>query len=163
PPHMFRFFRKHRSVVMVFLAACILGLLLFGIGGNALISTPQDTVIKINGQKVSQLDFDRIYNQIMKQRPGATSPEQRQQIQSQALNELIRTEVFFQESKKYGIDIPDQELQMQLASIPAFQKDGHFDPSTYVRVIAQAFNMSPRDFEKGHKKELAGRQLNQLI
>lgn len=149
---------------MVFLAACILGLLLFGIGGNALTTSPQDTIIKINGQKVSQIDFDRLYNQMMRQREtSATTQEQRDQIQSQAFQELIRQEVFAQEAKKYGIEIPDQVLQMQLANIPAFQKDGQFDGATYVRVIGQSFNMRPRDFEKTHKKDIAARQLNSLI
>jgi predicted thioredoxin/glutaredoxin len=160
---MFRFFRKHRSFVMVFLAACIVGLILFGIGGTSLVSTPQDTIMKINGRKVTQMEFDRIYNQLLRQKQGTTTPEQRQQVQSQALNELIREEVFFQESKKYGIRVPDQELQMQLASIPAFQKDGHFDAATYVRTVTQAFQMSPHEFEKTHKKDIASRQLNQLI
>ncbi|MCG3205978.1 MAG: hypothetical protein KCHDKBKB_02704 [Elusimicrobia bacterium] len=145
------------------MAACIVGLLLFGIGGNSLISSPQDTIMKINGAKVTQMQYDRIYNQLMRQTEGTTTPEQRQQIQSQAFNELIRQEVFFQESKKYGIEISDHELQLQLASIPAFQRDNQFDPSTYVRVLNQGFGMKPRDFEKTHKKDMAGRQLNSLI
>src|SRR5687768_4082861 len=121
---MFRFFRKHRAFVMIFMAACILGLLLFGIGGTSFVATPFDTIMKINGVKISQIQYDRIYNQLMRQREGATTPEERQQVQSQALNELIRQEVFYQESKKYGIAVTDQELQLQLANIPAFQKDG---------------------------------------
>ncbi len=160
---MFRFFRKHRSFVMVALAACIVGVILFGIGTPSLTATPQDTVMKVNGQKVTQMDFDRIYNQLIRQRQTATTPEQRQQIQGQALNELIREEVFFQEAKKYGIQVTDQALQMQLGSIPAFQKDGHFDPATYVRAVNQAFQMTPHDFEKMHKRDIASRQLNQLI
>src|SRR4051812_3957927 len=98
---MFRFFRKHRSVVLVFLAAVIIGMLLFGIGGNALVASPQDTIIKINGVKIPQIDFDRLYNQMMRQKQGVTTPEQRQQIQGQAFQELIRQEVFYQESKKF--------------------------------------------------------------
>lgn len=160
---MFRFFRKHRSVVMVFLAACIVGLLLFGIGGNSMVASPQDTILRINGEKVPQINYDRLYNQLMRQHPGSTTPEQRQQIQGQAFQELIRQEVFYQESKKFGIEVTDQILQMQLASIPAFQKDGKFDAGTYVRVLSQAFNMAPRDFEKTQKKDIAARQLNALI
>lgn len=160
---MFRFFRKHRSVVMVFLAACIVGLLLFGIGGNSMVTSPQDTILKINGKKIPQVNFDRLYNQLMRQKEGSTTPEQRQQIQGQAFQELIRQEVFYQESKKFGIEVTDQILQMQLAGIPAFQKDGKFDAETYVRVLSQAFSMAPRDFEKAHKKDIAARQLNALI
>ncbi len=161
---MFRFFRKHRSVVMVFMAACIGGLILFGVGGSSFVSTSHDTIFKVNGVKVPQAQYDRTYNQLVRQREAANLPtDQRNQLQSQALNEVIRQEVFAQEAQKYGIEITDQELQMQLMSIPAFQKDGHFDPATYVRVVAQTFSMAPRDFEKEHKKDMAGRQLNSLI
>ncbi len=161
---MFRFFRKHRKIVMVSMAACIVGLLLFGIGGNSMVQSSQDTIMKINGKKIAQIDFDRFYNQMMRQRDTtATTPEQRQQIQGQAFQELIRQEVFFQESKKYGISVPDQVLRLQLENIPAFQKEGKFDPETYYRVLFQVFQMGPRDFEKTHKKDIAGRQLNSLI
>lgn len=161
---MFRFFRKHRSFVMVFMAACILGLLLFGIGGNALTHSPHDAIVKINGKKIPQITFDRIYNQFIRQQNAATiTPDQRKQLEGQAFQEMIRQEVFFQESKKFGIEITDQVLQLQLASIPAFQKEGKFDPETYYRVLFQVFQMPPRDFEKMHKRDIAARQLNSLI
>src|SRR5690242_12851391 len=99
---MFKFLRRHRAFVMVFMAACIAGLLLFGIGGSSLMSSPQDTILKVNGQKVTQVQFDRLYNQLSRQQNVVTA-EQRQQLFGQALNEIIRQEVFYQQSKRYGI------------------------------------------------------------
>jgi parvulin-like peptidyl-prolyl isomerase len=159
---MFKSFRRHRTVVMVFMAACIAGLLLFGIGGTSLLSSPQDVIVKVNGKKVTQMQFDRIYHQITRQRTE-TDPKDNQRLLGQALNELIRQEVFYQEAKKYGIEVTDQEMQYQLASIPAFQREGQFDPQTYVRVVSQAFGTTPNEFEKDHKKDVAARKLNQLI
>jgi hypothetical protein len=144
------------------MAACIAGLILFGIGGTSVMTSSQDTIAKVNGAKISAKQFDRVYNQMARQKPEAT-PQERQQILSQALNEVIREEVFSQEADKYGITVTDHELQIQLASIPAFQKEGKFDPQTYVQVVAQMFGTSPTEFEKNHKKDVAARKLNQLI
>jgi peptidyl-prolyl cis-trans isomerase D len=161
---MFRFLRRHNTLVMTAMAVCIALLILFGIGGTSFMTSPFDTVFKINGQSISQAEFDQIYNQVARTHPenGAASGS-RQQIMSQALNELIRQEVFFQESKRFGIQVSDQQLQMQLASYPAFQKDGKFDFPTYARTVAQAMDMAPRDFEKNQKKDIAGHELNELV
>lgn len=159
---MFRFFRKHRAIVMVALALCILGLLLFGIGGSFMGASPNDTIIKINGKKVTQMEYDRLYNQLSRQKTDL-SPEQRDQLAGQAFQELVRQEVFYQEAKKYGIVVSDQELQLQIRAIPAFQKDGQFDPATYMQVISQMFGAPIHEFEKVHRKDLMARQLNAVI
>ena len=159
---MFRFLRKHRKILFVSLAACIIGMLFFGIGTNVITHSPYDAVIKVNGHKISQADFDRAYNQMVKQKSDV-KPEERQQVISQTMNELIREEVFDQESKKYGIFVSDQELQMQLLGTPAFAKNGKFDPQTYFQTLHQVFDMTPKEYEKIRKKDLAGRKVNILI
>jgi hypothetical protein len=82
---------------------------------------------------------------------------------TQALNEIIRQEVFFQESQKFGIRVSDQQLQMQLAAYPAFQKDGKFDASAYAHMVTQVLGLPIADFEKDQKKDIAGREVNQLV
>jgi hypothetical protein len=127
---MFKFLRKHNTVLMTALAVCIIGLLLFGVGGGALTSSPYDPILKVNGTKVTQVDYDRLHQQLIRQR-GTLTTEQQQQAEVETIQELIRQEVFYQESKKYGIKVPDQDLQMHLSFYPAFQKDGHFDLQPY--------------------------------
>lgn len=158
---MFKFLRRHRTVVLITLSAVLVGLPLFGIGGSAFLSS-QDAIIEINGSKVSQREFDNIHKQILRQQEDAT-PEQRNQAAGAALQELIRREVLFQEAKKYGIHVPEQELQMQIISVPAFQTEGQFDPNKYVQTVSQAFQMTPKEFENARMKELAARKLNNLI
>ena len=161
---MFRFFRRHHTFVMTAMAVCIALLILFGIGGTSFMTSPLDAVIKINGHKVSEADFDRVYNQVARSHQDPTTgASQKQQMTSQALNEIIRQEVFFQEAQKFNIRVSDQQLEMQLASYPAFQKDGKFDISTYARMVTQVMSMSPRDFENNQKKDIAGREVNQLV
>jgi len=159
---MFRFLRKHKKIVLVSLTVIAVALPFFGIGTNYLMSSPHDVVLKVNGEKVMQSEFDRVYNQMLRQK-GEVKGDEKKQLQNQALSELIRLIVFDQEAKKFGLHISDQELQLQLASIPAFQKEGHFDPQTYVQTIGQTLGTTPAEFEKIRKKEMAASKLNQLI
>lgn len=160
---MFKFFRRHNTVVMISLAACTLGLLLFGIGGSSMMSSPQDVIARVNGRKITQLDFDRIYQVMQRQQEKEPTSAQQQQLTGQAFNEVIRQQVLSDEAKRYGFDVTDDELRIQLAAIPAFQKDGHFDPATYEGVVRRMFGMSPHEFEKSHKKDLIVRKLNLLV
>lgn len=147
---------------MVFLAVIVVILPFFGIGTTSLMPSSHDTIVKVNGHKITQAQFDQLQNQILKQRADLT-PEQKKQVGGETLNELVREEVFTQEAAKYGIHATDQELQMELASVPAFQKDKRFDPQTYVQVVSQAFGMRTQDFEKKQKRDIEARRVNQLI
>jgi hypothetical protein len=46
---MFKFLRKHHSFLLAAMAVCILGLLLFGIGGGSMAPSQYDPILKING------------------------------------------------------------------------------------------------------------------
>ncbi len=159
---MFKFFRKHRTVVFVALAFVVIGLPFFGLGTSFLQSSPQDVILKINGEKVLQGQFDRLIDQITRQDPTMTA-EKKVQVRGQAMNELIRLTVYDQEAHKYGIRVPDQELRFQLENTPAFQKEGKFDGQTYLQTLHQVGNISPEEFEAMRKKDIAASKLNQLI
>lgn len=159
---MFKFFRQHRTLVMVSLALCILGLVLFGIGGSSFMASPQDAVVRVNGEKLTSAQFERVYRAMLRQKVDATPNEQREMM-GQALNELIRQEVLSNEAERYGIEVTDEELRRQLAAIPAFQVEGQFDPAVYTQVVRRLFGVGPDEFEKSHRKDLAARKLNLLI
>ena len=160
---MFRFLRRHKTVLFISLAACLVGMLFFGIGTNTLFSSPYDVILKVNGEKVKQVEFERIYRQMVRQRGAEMTAEERRTLNQEALRELIRHKVFAQEAKKYGIRVSDQELQLQLASVPAFQKEGRFDPPTYVQTVSSVFGMTPNEFERMRRRDIAAQKLNQII
>ncbi|MBV9079647.1 MAG: SurA N-terminal domain-containing protein [Elusimicrobia bacterium] len=159
---MFKFFRRHRTVVMISLVFCTLGLLLFGIGGTSFMQSPRDAVAKVNGNKITGEQFERVYRVMSQQKPDASAKE-RQQMLGQAFNELIRQEVLSNEAERYGISVSDEELMYQLAAVPAFQRDSHFDEGTYRQIVQRVFGQTPADFEKDHRKDVAVRKLNLLI
>ncbi len=144
------------------MAACILGLLLFGIGGGSMAPSPYDPILKVNGAKITQADYDRLYRQASRQRDVST-PDQQRQLEAEVIQELIRAEVFAQEAKKFGIKVPDQDLQLHLSNYPAFLKDGKFDPQQYMQTVTQVLGMPLADFEKARRKDIAAQKLTALI
>ncbi|MFN0118658.1 MAG: SurA N-terminal domain-containing protein [Elusimicrobiota bacterium] len=159
---MFSFFRKHKKFVFIFLCICAVAMVFFGVGTSSMGTSANDVILTVNGEKIRQRHYDQILKQIIRQRPP-TSEEERFQLENQTLQEVIRQEVFNQESEKFGIQITDQDLQLDLASIPAFQKEGKFDPATYVQSVRQIFGLSLKDFETIQKKDSAARRLNRLL
>lgn len=147
---------------MVALAFCVIGLVLFGVGGSSFMASPQDTIVKVNGQKITAGQFEQVYNAMQRQKTDA-NPAQQKELMGQALNEIIRTEVLSREAERYGLTVTDEELRLQLAAVPAFQRDGHFDPETYAMVVRRMFGVGLDQFEKNHRKDLIVRKLNLLI
>ena len=126
------------------------------------MASPKDVIVKVNGRKITNEQFERLYRAMARQRPESSGRDQ-QEIMGQALNELVRQDVLSQEAKRYGIVVTDDELRSQLASIPAFQREGQFDPATYAQVVQRTFGMNLHDFEAGHKKDVSVRKLNLLV
>jgi peptidyl-prolyl cis-trans isomerase D len=158
---MFKFLRKHKTVVFVTLAAVMIGLPFFGVGGFTFFS-PQDSIVKVNGKRIIQREYDILLNQLVRQVPNMT-PERRVQLEQEAFQELIRREVLFQEALRYGIYVSDQEVALNLFSIPSFQTEGKFDPRKYAQTLSQVFRMTPKEFEGLRRKEMAAMKLNQII
>ncbi len=158
---MFKFLRKHQTFLFATLAVIIFALPFFGLGGMAFFSA-KDRIATLNGKKITQRQFDQIYQNLLRQKESLNADQQKQLFQ-EALQELIQQEAFYQEAQKYGITVPDQEIQLQILNTPSFQREGKFDYGTYARTVTQVFRMSPEEFEEIRRRDSAGMQLRQLI
>jgi peptidyl-prolyl cis-trans isomerase D len=159
---MFRFFRKHKTLVLTSLAVVVIVLPFFGVGSSFFVSSPTDAIVKVNGEKITKSQFDHLYNQMIRQK-GPNEKTNNQEMTNQAFNELIRMTVYDQEASKYGIYVSDLELQNYLAHATAFQKDGKFDIRTYYQTVMQVAGTTPDEFEKMRKRDIKANKLNQLI
>lgn len=159
---MFNFLRRHRTFVLISLALIVAIVPFVGIGTTSMQASPMDVIAKINGQPVRQGEFDKMYRQLSRQSENL-APEARQKLAETAFHELVKQEVFVQEAERYGLKVTDQEVQIQLASMPAFRKDGKFDYGTYYNRVVQSFGIAPKDFEKNYRKELLARKVNALV
>ncbi|MFM2289573.1 MAG: hypothetical protein RL684_2716, partial [Pseudomonadota bacterium] len=57
-----------------------------------------------------------------------------------------------------GVTIPAQRVRDEIMNIPAFQTDGHFDPTQY-KMLLSGQGMSPRSFEERVREDLGVREL----
>jgi peptidyl-prolyl cis-trans isomerase D len=74
-------------------------------------------------------------------------------LRKQVLQSLIYQALIENFARDHGIVVSDEEVQQAILAIPAFQKDGKFDKSTYLAML-QGMRMKPKTFEASLKKDL---------
>ena len=83
--------------------------------------------------------------------------------QNQILTTLIQDELIWQQTKKYGIIVTDNELAKDIQNYPYFLNDkGQFNSKIYYQFLNN-LRMSPKDFEYLRRKQIASNKLQLLI
>jgi peptidyl-prolyl cis-trans isomerase D len=83
-------------------------------------------------------------------------------LRQQVLSTLVYQALVENFAREHGIVVSDEEVQKAILAIPAFQKEGKFDKSTYIAVL-QNMRMKPKTFEANLKKELLIRKTLSLL
>ncbi|MEP7010495.1 MAG: peptidyl-prolyl cis-trans isomerase [Acidobacteriota bacterium] len=83
----------------------------------------------------------------------------------QALNGAVNQKVLLAEAKRMGLAPTDQDLQKAILSIPGMKDDkGNFVGSdAYANVIRRGYRMTPSDFERMARDQIALERLNQVL
>ncbi len=83
----------------------------------------------------------------------------------QALNGAVNQKVLLAEAKRMGLAPTDQDLQKAILAIPGMKDDkGNFVGSeAYANVIRRAYRMTPADFERMARDQIALERLNQVL
>ena len=165
---MMNFFRKHKvAIILIILIGFFGGTFIAGFGvstfGN---SSSIDTVAIINGKKIPYKYYYSLYNNalnIVKNSEQELTEETTKEIQNRILRNLIQDELIWQQTKKYGIDVSDNELAQDIQNYPYFFNDSNqFDSRIYYKFLNN-LRMSPKDFETLRRKQLAANKLQILI
>lgn len=164
--NIFDYLAKHkRDIFIVTVVGFIAGIFL-GFGGYLRYSTVVDTAAIVNGVKIPIRKYNRLLNQTIenyRNQGNEIDDKTISAIKQQVLSELIQEEVFWQEAKKYGIVVTDQEVYYDIMNIPAFHKDGRFDRETYYRTVILRLKMTPKEFEEFRRKRIAMFKLREFI
>jgi peptidyl-prolyl cis-trans isomerase D len=128
-----------------------------GVGANS--------VAKVDGQEVTNLEVEQVARNIMQQRH---IPEQfKSYIMPQAVDAVVLQKVFLREAKRLGLEATDQDLryEMQHGGLArALYPDGKFiGADQYRDLIATQFNLSVQQFEQELRNELTLRKLRSVI
>lgn len=158
---------KSWIAITIFGVLVVVAFLFFGIEGY--FSQSNATwVAKVDGQEVSQQDFQTAlnnYRQSQMNAPGNTMEAadfEKPEIKQQVLNLLINQRLLLNENQKLGVQVPDAAIREQIGSIPAFQVNGKFDPTTYLAYLAQ-IGKTPQEFQDSIRTDLAARQIPEAI
>lgn len=159
--------RKHKNAILITVIAGFVISTFVGFGLYIRTGvTSMDTVAEVNNEKIPYRRYAALYVRVVNNRRDKgedISPAALTQVKQEIIQGLIRESVFFQEAKRYGIEVTDGELAQSLASIPAFQKDGKFNVQTYAQALRYALNSSPEDFEENQRRQIAISRLNAFV
>ncbi|OGS23661.1 MAG: hypothetical protein A2297_05925 [Elusimicrobia bacterium RIFOXYB2_FULL_48_7] len=163
---MMNWLRKNmRTIFLVTIVGFFAGMLA-GFGSYAFSNKSTNSVAEVNGQAIPIRKYSMLFNRIMEDlRDKSTdiTEEVVKKTRQEVVDDLIREEVFYGESKKYGIVVTDSELAANLQQVPAFQQNGRFDQRAYFQILAWKLKMTPAEFEESQRRQIAIAKLRYLI
>lgn len=151
--------KMHGWPAIVVLGVAVFAMSFFGIEGY--FSASVDTyAAKVGKHEISQQQFQDRMNQIRQQQMAEQGdhfdgsafekPENKRRI----LDAMIDQQLLLKANDDLGMRVSDEALRDAIASVPAFQVDGKFDPDTY-RTLLAANRMTPEGFEQQQRASMA--------
>lgn len=165
---MLSLMRKHaRSwLIKLALGAIVVVFIFWGIGSYR--AQRGSRVAVVNGVAIAMEEYRSVYDQLLERyRAQFGNVLDQKLIQSlnlkgQALDQLIKRHLLLQEAGRLNLHVTKEELARTIQQVPAFQRDGHFDPEVYQRVLARN-RMTPEIYEESKEQELLMDRMQGLI
>lgn len=83
-------------------------------------------------------------------------------LKKQAMDSLVQRKILLAEAAKMGLSATDEEVQREIATIPAFQQNGQFRDDLYRSVLSYN-RITPTDFETSKRVEITMKKVESLI
>ncbi|HUP00729.1 MAG TPA: peptidyl-prolyl cis-trans isomerase [Gemmatimonadota bacterium] len=173
--------RQSTKVIMILVAISFVGLMVFEWGMDLSgVSSGQGggtSLGSVNGADISIEEYQRQYQvryeQAQSESPdGRLSPDQLEQIERQAWEDIVDLTLLRREADRRGIGLTDSELvefirynpPPEIVNLPAFQTDGRFDLEKYQRALADP-TLAPTwaDYEAQLRRTLPIQKLQEQI
>ncbi len=158
---------KNFTAMLVF-GAIIVVFVFFGFGGPGKSGMGVGSVARVNNSLISVADLaqeqqrlEQYYSSLFG--GGMDFGNRRQEMQQQAIQQLVRGELIFQAARKSGIQVTDAEVRDYIVKeVPFFQENGRFSREMYNRYI-EFSRTSPGEFERKIRKEVVNLRLRRLF
>lgn len=156
-------------------AKIILGfiILTFAVAGIGSYTNQVDTsVAEVNGEKISQADFDKAYQSQrarMSQQFGemfetlSADSNYMANFRNGVLDQLINETLIKQASNNLALRVSDENIKKVITEMPEFQVNGQFDNNRYLALINQSGFYQSSDFRDYLRQDLTRRQLVQSL
>ncbi|GHT47971.1 hypothetical protein AGMMS49936_09840 [Endomicrobiia bacterium] len=158
---MMNFFRRHIRVIFVVTIVAFMVGIFWGPVSYAL--RPKDYIAKVNGTKIP---ISRYKNLVMRNSQlinSQFSEEILNRIKTMVMKELIREEIFYQQSKIYGIVVTDEELRVNIQNSKEFKdKNNVFNKDSFKAVLISE-QMSPKEYESLREKQIAVNKVKEML
>ena len=155
--------KTHGLPAKILLGLIVIAFSFFGVESYFIAQT-KDFVAKVGDKEISQQEFrtrfDDFRQQQLQAAQGAIDAQFFEQpaIKRRILDQMIDEQVLLAANEQLGIGIPAERLREEIGKIPAFQRDGQFDPALY-RARLSAQGLTPSGFDDRVAKELATREI----
>ncbi len=160
---MFDFVHENKRFVQVVLLLIILTFAFWGVNSYNK-SSHNEALAQVNGEKISQEDFDRAVRQQqsrMREMMGSNYDQtilDKPEIKHSILEGLVNQRLLMSQARSIGLTVSEKHLIQSIEGIEAFQKDGKFDKQLYESILRRE-KMSPLTFEDSMARELYMRSL----
>jgi peptidyl-prolyl cis-trans isomerase D len=167
---MFEFIRTHRRLMQFLLLLLIFpSFAFFGLESYTKMSNGDDTVAKVDGQKITQPEWDNAQREQMERFRQVLGPQfdpkmfDTPEAKQEILDNLIAQRVLAAEAKRSKLSVSDQSLQQTIANIDGLKgADGKFDIERYKAALAVQ-GRTPAAFEAILRQDLIVQQVNAAI
>lgn len=164
---MMDFFRRNMRAIFAITAVGFLAGIFIGFGGYFFGSKSfTDKVADVNGVPIPYRSYTLLYNRVidnMRESNTDLNDEALKRKKDEVIQDLIQEEVFWQESRKYGIIVTDNEIAIDISNFPAFQQGGKFSKQLYFQALSWKLHMTPGEFEESRRRQIAIARLRSLI
>ncbi|WP_456485377.1 peptidylprolyl isomerase [Hydrogenimonas sp.] len=158
---MITWMQKHRKYLVITIWISTIAFVGAGfVGwGTYQYGSKSKNVAKVGDVPVTYAAFESAYGNLYQQYNQAMggrldeATAKRMGLKKRVLQSLVYQALIKNFAKEHGIIVSDEEVQKEIVSIPAFQKNGHFDKSTYLATLKN-MRTKPKIFESSIKDEL---------
>lgn len=159
--------KMHGWPSVILLGVCVLAMSLFGM--ESYFTSNADTfVAKVGKHEISQNDFQTRVNQLRQQASDEqgdhydSSMFEKPEVKQQILDAMVDQQLLLQANDAWGMRVSDQAVRDYIATIPAFQLNNQFDPTTY-RTWLEGQRKTPDGFEDEIRSSLASQLIPDAI
>ena len=153
-----------RNVAILLGALLVLGVVLIAvIQGIGKDDVPSDGVAVVDGNEITQADFDTAFQQASSQaglpQPPAPGDDQYQQVRDQALSALLDSAWIEGEGERQGVEVTDKEVQDTFTQL----KSQNFKTEAEYQQFLQQSGLTQEDIDERVRLQVISQKIQEQI
>jgi hypothetical protein len=120
-------------------------------------------VAKVGNQSVSLDEFKRTYENMHRiYKENVKTEFKEEEFKEFVVGQLVDSRIWIIAAEEMGVRVSNADLREMILQIPAFQKNGAFDPDLYRRILA-ANHLTPASFEAIQYQEVLANKARMIV